>query len=97
MEKVLKNLFWDSNFEKIDYQKNASTVIERILDLGDIEQIKVMLKHYDTEKIKQVLRTSRRLTPKSANFWADYFKVRKEDVLCLSNQSSRAQENNWPY
>ena len=97
MDKALKDLFWDTDFNNIDSQKNASTIIERVLDLGDFEQLKVMFRHYNKDEVKQVLRTSRRLTPKSANFWADYFNLQKKDVLCLSKQLSQTPKTSWPY
>ena len=97
MNKVLKDLFWDTDFNKIDSKKNASTVIERVLDFGDIGQIKVMFRYYNQEKVEQVLKTSKRLTAKSANFWADYFELQKKDVPCLSKQSKQIPKNSWPY
>ena len=97
MDKALKDLFWDIDYNKIDSNKNASTVIERVLDLGDIGQIKAMFRYYNQDKIRQVLRTSKRLTPKSANFWVDYFDLQKKDVLCLSKQLKQMPKNSWPY
>jgi len=97
VDETLESLFWDSDFKKIDYRKNTSFVIERVLERGDIEHVKIMFKHYTQEEIKRVLRTSRRLSPKSANFWADYFGLQKKDILCLSRQSNQALKSSWPY
>lgn len=97
MNKLLKNLFWDSGLENLDYEKNAPTIIERALELGNPQQLKVIFQHYDREKVVNILRTSRRFTPKTANFWADYFVLPKKDITCLNKQSNQTLKNSWPY
>jgi len=38
--KFRQALFWDTNPNKIDAQKNAQYVIERILDLGNDREVR---------------------------------------------------------
>lgn len=97
MNKMLKNLFWDSDLKKIDAEKNATVIIERVLELGNPEQIKYLFKNYEPLRIQKVLKESRRLSLKSANFWADYFSLSKKDVLCLRKLLPQTPKNSWPY
>lgn len=97
MDKALLNLFWDSDPEKINYQKNAPAVIQRILEFGNPDQVRFMLEKYDRQIISRTLKKCRNLTSKSANFWADYFDLPKEEILCLNKPSARTPKNNWPY
>lgn len=46
-----KTLFWDVNFELIDYDKKASFVIERIFERGDVQDIRNCRRYYGDEKI----------------------------------------------
>lgn len=35
-----KTMFWDVDFEKLDYDRYANFVIERVFERGDIEDIR---------------------------------------------------------
>jgi hypothetical protein len=35
-----KRIFWDVNFEQIDYDNKANFVIERVFERGDVEDIR---------------------------------------------------------
>ena len=35
-----KRIFWDINFENIDYDAKANFVIERVFDRGDVQDIR---------------------------------------------------------
>ncbi len=50
-----KRIFWDVNFEQLDYEKYANWVIERVFERGDVEDIRQCRRHYGDEKIKVVL------------------------------------------
>ena len=65
-----QSLFWDVDPSKIDPDKNAHYVIERILDFGDEHELNWMHHHYSEEKIKEVVNKSRVLFDKSRNFWS---------------------------
>ena len=67
------------------------------MELGDVPAVRWMLASFSLQEITDVLKTSRRLSPFSANFWALYFDVDKENVLCLSTSFLREQEPIWPY
>ena len=38
--KEFKKYFWDTDFEKLDIQKNKKYIISRLYNFGDIEEIK---------------------------------------------------------
>ena len=50
-----KRIFWDVDFEKLDYDGKASFIIERVFDRGDVEDIRQCRRHYGDEKIRNVL------------------------------------------
>jgi len=35
-----KRIFWDVNFEQIDYHAKANFVVERVFERGDVEDIR---------------------------------------------------------
>ena len=97
MEELLKPIFWDVDVKKLDPQKNAGQIIERILEYGDLKQVHWMLKFYQGEKIKAIVKTSRQLSLKSANFWAMYFNIPRSEVKCLTKSFRAVRKSVWPY
>ncbi|MGE0589726.1 MAG: hypothetical protein AB7O48_14210 [Cyclobacteriaceae bacterium] len=59
MEEIIpifnKRIFWDVEFEKIDYDAKARFVIERVFERGDVEDIRNCRRYYGDEKITEVL------------------------------------------
>ena len=50
-----KRIFWDVNFEQIDYDAKASFVIERVFERGDVEDIRQCRRYYSDEKVTEAL------------------------------------------
>jgi succinate dehydrogenase flavin-adding protein (antitoxin of CptAB toxin-antitoxin module) len=65
----LKKYFWDTDFNKLDIEKNKKYILERILEMGDEKAVKWMLNNFSKGDLLKVVKTSRQLSPKSRNFW----------------------------
>ena len=50
-----KRIFWDVNFEQIDYDAKANFVIERVFERGDVEDIRQCRRFYGDEKVTEAL------------------------------------------
>lgn len=50
-----KRIFWDVNFEALDYDKKAGFVIERVFERGDVDDIRQCRRYYGDEKVTDVL------------------------------------------
>ena len=50
-----KRIFWDVDFEKINYDAKANFVIERVFERGDVEDIRNCRRYYGEEKVSEVL------------------------------------------
>jgi hypothetical protein len=57
--------------------------IARILELGDESAVKWMKENFSESEIKRVIATERRLSKKSANFWALVYGMVPDDVAAL--------------
>ena len=49
-----KRIFWDTDFDKIDYTKSYRSVIERVFEPGHLEDITQVRRYNGELKIKQV-------------------------------------------
>lgn len=54
-------IFWDVNFEALDYDKKASFIIERVFERGDVQDIRNCRRYYGDEQIKHVLMNAKYL------------------------------------
>ena len=54
-----KRIFWDVNFEQIDYDAKANFVIERVFERGDVEDIRQCRRYYSDEKVTSALLNTR--------------------------------------
>ncbi|MFH1147990.1 MAG: hypothetical protein V1736_09835 [Pseudomonadota bacterium] len=75
-------LFWDAG--EIDLEKHAGYVIKRILEFGDEKDLKALRRIYADEKIIQIVKYSRGLSPRTRRFWCVYFRVSFKDPVCLN-------------
>jgi len=79
----LKPFFWDVNAETFDPETYPEYTIGRILELGNEDAVKWLIATFSEEQIKEVIRTERRLSPKSASFWALIYNVPPDDIAAL--------------
>jgi nicotinamide mononucleotide adenylyltransferase len=84
MEKPIlaKRIFWDTNFEKLEYDKNYKSIIARVFDRGDIEDIRQVRRYYGDEKVIEALTTVKYLFDETINFSSAIFEIPKENFRC---------------
>jgi len=79
----LHHLFWDTNLNNFNPADFPEYTIARVLEHGDRDAVAWLKKTFSEGQIVGVLRTERRLSRKSANFWALIYGVSAEDVAAL--------------
>lgn len=83
-----KNLFWDIDESSLDYEKNFSFILARVLDYGTLEDWRQITKFYSKQKIKDVALNIRSLFPKSLTFISFYTETPKEEFRCYKFKQS---------
>jgi hypothetical protein len=79
-------LFWDSDKDKIDYQRDKNKVIRRIFDLGLIEDVVEALWYYNDEELIHAL-TSASYLPQNALLLAcNLFDLKMENFKCYTSK-----------
>lgn len=53
---IRKAIFWDTDFDKIDWLKNRRAIIKRIFERGNDIEIREMLNFYGTADVKHEIR-----------------------------------------
>ncbi|HWY79278.1 MAG TPA: hypothetical protein VNW29_02880 [Candidatus Sulfotelmatobacter sp.] len=64
-----QSLFWDTDPKKLDIKKNAQYIIERIMDLGNDDEVRWMRQQYPKELLAQVSKNSKQLHTSSRTLW----------------------------
>ncbi|MBS1547759.1 MAG: hypothetical protein JST38_12390 [Bacteroidetes bacterium] len=50
-----RRIFWDVDYDKLDYDAKASFIIERVFERGDVPDIRNCRRYYGDEQITEVL------------------------------------------
>jgi hypothetical protein len=79
----LRSLFWDTNLDNFDPLAFPTYTIARILEYGDQDAMAWLKKTFSETQIVNVVRTERRLSRRSANFWALVYGVSPDQVAAL--------------
>ncbi len=97
LPKKFFKFFWDINAAKLDTARYPEYVIERLLNLGDLKAVKWLWETFNREKIIEVIKTSRQINPKTANFFTKFLNLNPKEVFCLQRASQNRSGTIWPY
>ncbi len=64
-----RRIFWDVDFDKLDYDKYARFVIERVFERGDVDDIRQCRRYYGDAKVADALLNAKYL-PKQTMYLA---------------------------
>ena len=79
----MRPLFWDTNVDSFNPVSYPAYTIARVLEYGDDKAIRWLREMFSETRIVEVLRTERRLSRKSANFWALVYHLPSDEVAAL--------------
>jgi hypothetical protein len=79
----LHTLFWDTDLDDFDPLVFPAYTIGRILEFGDQDAIAWLKTTFSETQIVDVIQTERRLSRRSANFWALVYSLPPDQVAAL--------------
>ncbi|MCX2430375.1 DUF6922 domain-containing protein [Pedobacter sp. GR22-10] len=89
-----KVLFWDFDFEKLDWSRSYKTVIERVLDKGDTMDWEVMIRFYGRENVIRALKEDiTYLSDMAMEAVCKYFQLSKEKLRCYTKK--QLHQGHW--
>lgn len=93
--KLRKSLFWDTDYERLDWDKHAKYIIERVLHRGTWQEFKDMLAYYGREKITEVVKRLRYIDDRVMHFCKVYFNIALNEMRCHTIKQSKM--THWNY
>jgi len=97
MEKpqISKVIFWDTDYDQIDWALKARFVIERVVMFGNLQDWRTIQAFYGMDKIKESVIASRDLDPKTLNFFSVIYNIPKDKFRCYTILQSN--QGHWSY
>ncbi|MEZ4771748.1 MAG: hypothetical protein R3D00_01115 [Bacteroidia bacterium] len=93
--KLTKAIFWDTDYEKIDWDKSVRYVIGKVLNFGTQEDWKAINEYYGRNRIKQEAVQIRDLNPKAHFFASNVLDIPITDFKCYT--SGQFTPKHWNY
>lgn len=69
---IRRHLLWEYDLSSFDFNKSAAIVIERIIERGNMQEWRDMIKYYGRDAVLKVARQSKQLDKKDKNFTEIY-------------------------
>ena len=90
-----RNIFWDTKYDSINWDKNMPYVIDRVLHYGTLKDWKQVLAYYGREEVKKAILNMRYLDKQVLSYCSVYFNVPKEQFRCYNTEASLKKQ--WDY
>lgn len=87
---LLRPVFWEIDINSLDPQEYKKYTIERILQYGTIDHVKWMLDNFSNTDIIEAVKVSKNIDRRTANYWALYYGINKEEITCFSTHYVRS-------
>ncbi len=92
---ISKHPFWDVNFGVIDFEKDKTFVIAKVMNYGGLSDFKATIAFYGEKTIKEEIVKATDLSKETISFMCFYFKLKKEDFVCYNRRQLMPQL--WNY
>jgi len=89
------NLFWDIDLENFDNIRNRRLIIERVFTLGDLDDLKEIIRFYGIEIIKEEIVKAGNLDKKTLAWAGIYLDIPKTRFRCYTKRQS--EKTYWNY
>ncbi len=94
--KEFKKYLWDSRVNDMDIETYKYLIISRVLEHGNLRDVKKILSLYSSEDIIEIVKNSTEISKRTGYFWKYYFNI-QEPIKCLTMPLTKKQEKLWIY
>ena len=92
---ISNKLFWDIDLSKFDNDKNKRLIIERVISMGDLQDLKILIQFYGIKTIKQEIINAGYLDNKTLSWVSDFLDISKTKFNCFTKKQSNLVH--WNY
>ncbi len=95
IDQINKIYFWDIDAKNLDEDKSKRLIIERVMNLGNFDEIKLVETFYGKAEVIKTVCNLAYIDPKTLNFLSIYFEIPKTEFKCFSREQSI--QRHWSY
>ncbi|MDZ4810453.1 MAG: hypothetical protein SGI96_19625 [Bacteroidota bacterium] len=88
-----KRIFWDVDFNKINYEKYPAWVIVRVFERGDIPDIKQLRSYYGDKLIKKEIVKAKYIEFETMQFLSAIYQIPKQKFRCYTEKQLRGEHS----
>lgn len=81
---LARRIFWDVDFDELDYDAKAGFIIERVFERGDVEDIRNCRRYYGDDKVVDALLRAKFLRLDTLHFVSAIFEKPLEAFRCYA-------------
>jgi hypothetical protein len=82
---------WDIDLKNLSQTKHKNFIIERVLEYGDQKTLRWLEKNYQKNEIITTLKSSKKISPKTGNFFALIYNIPKSELECIRKPFTQKQ------
>jgi len=90
-----RTLFWDCDPDKVDTEKHAEMIVEKVLNRGTLDEFKTIVKFYGKPKLSEFVVNYRYMDNILLSFCSAYFNIPKEKFRCYTQKQLKV--THWDY
>lgn len=95
MPAYLEKYFWDIDFQSLNPVADDEYITARLLEYGDVDAVRWLLKKMKKSQLKKAVETSRKLSSRTANFWSLMLDINRSKIACLKKSYQKMQRTHW--
>lgn len=95
LQNINKAYFWDIDISSLDEIKSKRLIIERVANLGNLTEIKLLVDHYGKMELINTICNLNYIDPKTLNFFSLVFNIPKSSFKCFTRKQSKVQHWNF--
>lgn len=81
---ISRRAFWDIDFDSIDFQVHAQSVILRVLERGSFDDMIAIIRFYGEDRVVDEVLSAPQVPAELANFISVVFNVSLREFKCYS-------------
>jgi len=86
LQKLNNTYFWDIDPLQLDANKSKRLIIERVMNYGNMDEIRLIKKFYGEKEIADTLSKINYIDPKTLNFISVLFQIPKTKFKCYTRK-----------
>lgn len=90
-----RQVFWDIDFEKLDFQRYKRYVIQRVFERGNEAEIKEIIRFYGAKGCNKVISEAKSLFITAIENARKYLNLDKAEIKCLKNSNGTQFRKPW--